>query len=227
MALKYGGKTFRSLEEQVLDNMGNISDIAEQIDNFEQFTIEQINITGTTGTLTADQLTTLQASEQNQIVCDGEIFRLMDNMTNSGYLVYGHVGAISSKQTVKTITITLSTRSWILQASTIESGGGGGGTKLYKHIITFSANVPTNGQSTIDIINTSPNIITSDELMRYISKGTYNGYFDGQPGFCFLQINNGYVWYMATSASYLQKGEIVEFGKIDGATKDKEEIIEL
>lgn len=172
MALKYGGKTFRSLEEQVLDNMGNISDLAEQMENFEQFTIEQINLTGTTGTLTADQLTTLQASEQNQIVCDNEIFRLMDNQAESGYLVYGHVGAISSNQTLKTITITLSTRSWILQASTIESSG----AKLYAHtcgVNDISSDSAPNYQAYILFYTTDPIPFNLTEFISYI-KNNYN-----------------------------------------------------
>lgn len=132
MALKYGGKVYRSLEEQVRANMEDISDLSEQLDNVTTVSVEQVEITGTRGTLTEEQLTTLQTSEQNQIVCDNEIFRLMDNQVESGYLVYGHVGAISSKQTVKTITITLSTKGWVLQSSAV-----GGSIKLYEHQLRF------------------------------------------------------------------------------------------
>lgn len=135
--LKYNGIINRGYGEQVKLNAQDISEIKEELATLEP--VEQIIITGTSGTITSEQLNTLQANEQNQIVCDGEIFRLMDNMAESGYLVYGHVGAISSKQTVKTITITLSTRSWVLQSSTIESGGG---LKLNKYTSSTTVPVP-------------------------------------------------------------------------------------
>lgn len=126
MALKFGGKVYRTLEEQVLANAEENSALSEQVDDLSTklttlLPIEQVELSGSYGTLEEEQLETLQANEQNQIVCDNEIYRLMDNQAESGYLIYGHVGALSGTQTVKTITITISTLSWVKQSSEIES----------------------------------------------------------------------------------------------------------
>lgn len=119
------------------DNFGNkdlypktsidqVDGLEERLNEQKAIEIKQVTLTGESGTLTEEELATLQSQEINQIVCDNEIFRLMDNQAESGYLVYGHVGVMSSKQTVKTITITISTLGWILQSSVL-----GNGAQLY------------------------------------------------------------------------------------------------
>lgn len=118
------------------DNFGNkdlypktsidqVDGLEERLNEQKAIEIKQVALTGESGTLTEEELATLQSQEINQIVCDNEIFRLMDNQAESGYLVYGHVGVMSSKQTVKTITITISTLGWILQSSVLGESGGG------------------------------------------------------------------------------------------------------
>lgn len=67
------------------------------------------------GTLNADQLATLQSSPYNLVLINGEYFRLNDDQTDDGYLVYSHVGSLSDKTFVKTLVITISTRAFIIQ----------------------------------------------------------------------------------------------------------------
>ena len=69
----------------------------------------------TSGTLTEEQLTTLQASDQNYIIFNNEIYRLEDKQHDTGFLIYSHTGQDSTKTMfIKEITITISTRGWVL-----------------------------------------------------------------------------------------------------------------
>lgn len=67
------------------------------------------------GTLTEEQLNTLQNNDSNYILHGNEKFDLMDKQYNSGYLTYSHVGQDSTHTfNIKSITITLNTRDWVL-----------------------------------------------------------------------------------------------------------------
>lgn len=72
--------------------------------------------TATNGTLNSSVLATLQASDSNYIVFNNEIFKLADKQHNEGYLVYSHNGHDTTGCFFqKCITITLSTRGWVLE----------------------------------------------------------------------------------------------------------------
>ena len=67
------------------------------------------------GTLTEEQLNTLQNNDSNYILHNNEKFDLMDKQHDSGYLTYSHVGQDSTHTfKIKSITITLNTRGWVL-----------------------------------------------------------------------------------------------------------------
>lgn len=67
------------------------------------------------GTLTAAQLAILQASNQNYIKFNNEIYKLNDDQLNSGYLIYSHIGQDNSRTYwIKEISITISTLAWTL-----------------------------------------------------------------------------------------------------------------
>lgn len=71
--------------------------------------------TATSGTLTAEQLTTLQVSNQNYIIFNNEIYRLEDKQFNSDFLIYSHTGQDDTKTMyIKEISVTISTREWVL-----------------------------------------------------------------------------------------------------------------
>lgn len=71
--------------------------------------------TDTIGTLTAEQLATLQASEQNYIKFNNEIYRLDDAQHDDGFLIYSHTGQDNTKTIyIKEISITKSTKAWVL-----------------------------------------------------------------------------------------------------------------
>lgn len=69
---------------------------------------------GTNGTLTDEQLAVLKHSNCNYIILNKECYYLADNEHMSGYRVYSHVGYESSTYFTKCITITLSTKAWVL-----------------------------------------------------------------------------------------------------------------
>lgn len=66
------------------------------------------------GTLTADQLATLQASNNNYIVFNNELYYLADKQHTTGILSYTHTGWDGSAVMTKSINITISTKAWAL-----------------------------------------------------------------------------------------------------------------
>lgn len=151
MAFEYNGFIHRDLEPQVRYD-------AEQIELLKQANVdinnkidtlplggEKVSLTfpagASEGTITADQLTTLQASEANYIemVNDKELYYLNDNGHTEGFLTYSHVGIENSKATIKTLTITVSAKSFVIVTTVVPTESGGG--KLYKHYTSLVASV--------------------------------------------------------------------------------------
>lgn len=71
------------------------------------------------GTLTANQLATLQANTANPLVKRNEYYYLNDNLHTAGALGYTHIGYENSTWYVKNITITISTKGWVRTVDTI------------------------------------------------------------------------------------------------------------
>lgn len=71
--------------------------------------------TAMNGTITADQLATLQANDNNYILLNNEIYRLDDKQLTEGFLIYSHTGQDNSQTVfIKEISITISTLAWTL-----------------------------------------------------------------------------------------------------------------
>lgn len=83
-------------------------------DVIEKVEITDVLPTATQGSLTASQLAILLNDESAYIMFNHEKFYLMDAGHTSGFLTYSHVGADSNVIHVKTFTITVSTRGWVL-----------------------------------------------------------------------------------------------------------------
>ena len=89
--------------------------------NAYQYKIRLVQLTGTSGTLTTEQLNLLRADNNNYIICDNELYYLNDTMTSQGYLVYTHTGADASNNiNIKTLAILLSNNTWSIQAAPIQ-----------------------------------------------------------------------------------------------------------
>ena len=71
------------------------------------------------GTLTDNQLATLQANDANPIVKRNEYYYLNDKQYDPGTLGYTHLGYENGKWYAKSITITISTKGWVKKSSDI------------------------------------------------------------------------------------------------------------
>lgn len=94
----------------------------------------------TSGTLTEEQMDLLKLSDNNIIKFNNEIYYKNDDEHTEGVLVYTHTGFTEADggATIKYIKVTISTAAWVLTVQNISSGGGGG-SKLYLHIINISS----------------------------------------------------------------------------------------
>ena len=113
---KYRYITFDYEEIDSLKN--NITDCEDNITTLSNKIPEIITIsttpTATQGTITINQLSTLQSNDFNIIEFNNELYTLMDKGHTAGYLTYSHVGIENDLIYIKTFTITTSTRSWVL-----------------------------------------------------------------------------------------------------------------
>lgn len=92
--------------------------------------------TSTNGQLSEEQLSKLQSYKQYPIMFNNEIYYNNDVQTSAGYLVYTHTGEdINHKFFIKCITITISTRGWVLTTNQIPQ-------QTYRHNIMLSASGP-------------------------------------------------------------------------------------
>lgn len=88
--------------------------IAHLTDPIEYVTITNPS-TATEGNLTNTQFATLQASRENKIIFDNEIYTLNDQGHDQGYNVYTHVGHNSQNRfAIKCITVNANNKSWTL-----------------------------------------------------------------------------------------------------------------
>lgn len=107
-----------TLSDEVWDEVQNRIDEAQPA---------QVQITApttsTSGTLTVSQLNTLQADKGAYLMFNNEVYRLQDTQHVSGYLVYSHVGYDNNTSVymIKCITITISTRGWVLTTKQVQS----------------------------------------------------------------------------------------------------------
>lgn len=122
------------VEFNVLDNV-IIGDLSQDVWNnvreiVNSATPQEVQITApstsTNGQLDADQLNILQSNPGAYLKFNDEIYRLQDVQHEEGYLVYSHLGFENNTNVymVKCITITISTRGWVLTTQQIGSGGG-------------------------------------------------------------------------------------------------------
>lgn len=118
----------------VVDKSEDGTNIVVRLDKSQE--VQYVELTPASaiyGTLTDTQWNILQANKGNCIILDNEIYRLADNQSVSGLITYVHTGWDGSSRLDKTISITVSTKAWILIIT--ESGG----VKLYQHSISCYA----------------------------------------------------------------------------------------
>lgn len=114
------------------------------------------------GDLTVDQLSILQASDDNYIVFNNEIYRLADKQHTTGILSYTHTGWNGTAMLDKSINITVSTRAW-----TLVVGQEGGGTNVVANSGTGTTRI-----TDIQIGNTKY-FILPEKYEQYLRDNTF------------------------------------------------------
>lgn len=126
----------------------------------------------TSGTLTADQLATLQASDNNYIIFNNELYRLADKQHTAGILSYTHTGWDGTAVQNKSINITISARAWVLVQG--KSDG-----KYYLHYV--NGFVELGGDNfELYIISSSANQIDNFNKLKDSIKKFVNGRYQSQ-----------------------------------------------
>lgn len=116
----------------------------------------------TQGVLTEEQLSTLQANDNNYIVFNNELYRLADKQHTTGILSYTHTGWNGTAMLDKSINITISTRAW-----TLVVGEGSGGTNVV-------ANPGTGTTRITDIqIGNTKYFILPEKYEQYLRDNTF------------------------------------------------------
>lgn len=124
-------------------NTNQVEGLLDFVKN-NSYNAKKVSITvpeGTTkGTITDEQLATLQANQENYIemVNDKELYYLNDAGHIKGYLTYSHVSLGSGKAMIKTFAITVSVKKFTILITVIPTESGGG--KLYRHLLKGTAN---------------------------------------------------------------------------------------
>ena len=89
--------------------------------NQYQNKIRFLQLTGTSGTLTSQEINLLRSDNTNYIIVDNELYNCNDLQDANGYLVYTHTCADTSNNVnVKTLSITLNNNSWSIQTTPVQ-----------------------------------------------------------------------------------------------------------
>lgn len=122
------------------------------------------------GNITQSQLNILQASEFNCIEMknDNEIYYLNDPGHEEGFLTYSHVGIENGKTTIKTLTITVSAKSFVIVTTAVSTQSGSG--NVYMHSLLFKPDSSTVSNYYLAFYSTFYTNITRDNVDTYSSR---------------------------------------------------------
>ena len=89
--------------------------------NQYQNKIRFLQLTGTSGTLTSQQINLLRSDNTNYIIVDNELYKCNNLQDANGDLVYTHTGADTSNNVnIKTLSITLTNNNWSIQTTPVQ-----------------------------------------------------------------------------------------------------------
>ena len=111
----------------------------------------------TQGTLTPDEVNELTTDTSVKLQLNNEFYYLNDNQHTPGVLVYTHNGYHGQKGIRKCISVTISTRGWVMTQDT------GGGSDLYMHEVGI-----TDGEWKLQLafLSTSSNKLSIADILR-------------------------------------------------------------
>ena len=156
--------------------------------------ITDVPATATNGTLTAQQLAILKADDVNYIVFDHEYYKLSTSGHIEGCRTYFTVETENSSTYVKTITITESTRAWVLVSEYIptyvdetftvpqEAWVALNGNAPYTFMTSVTATKTIGEDTEVGIINDQPTLFANYGFVVGLLNGQTIGIFSiGQP----------------------------------------------
>lgn len=119
--------------EQYPNAQAVIAYVGQQVSDVVPFIhITDVPEDATTGILTSDQLAVLEGNDRAYIMFSHRKYTLSANGLVSGYRTYTYEGYENGAHWLRSITITISTRSWVLNSTEIAE------PKTYKHNIIIS-----------------------------------------------------------------------------------------
>lgn len=132
-------------QSQITPSQYSIDSITKSENELTAIKTVEINspAAATSGTLTEEQMDLLKLSDNNIIKFNNEIYYKNDDNHTEGVLVYTHTGLteVDGGATLKYISITIETNSWMLTVQNISSGGGSTTPHLY--IRSWQINIDT------------------------------------------------------------------------------------
>ena len=133
------------------------------------------------GTLTEDELSKLQASDNASIMFSHKKYDLGGKGHQEGYLTYTHAGYENNVHILESITITISTRAWVLNATEVmdEEEIKAAITPMIPAIPTWKTTAPTTEADKAKVQFTKVTIATTDET----NFPGMNGRYTLVPGF--------------------------------------------
>lgn len=142
--------------------------------------------TATSGTLSSDDLITLQRSDNNYIMFNNEIYRLQDKSHETGYWSYAHMGFDVSNADFpeKVLVINVNNLSWLLKEKVQK-------TDIYKHTVR---GLPGAGPYYYEIysVDNTP-VTTTSNLVSLIRKSSFGVYKNGtEPVYLYTSSNGQY-----------------------------------
>lgn len=140
------------------------------------------------GNITQSQLNILQVSEFNCIEMknDNEIYYLNDPGHEEGFLTYSHVGIENSKTTIKTLTITVSAKSFVIVTTVVPTDDGSGNVCLHKLTITVKSGTETQGVIVGKLLSSIKTKLTEITPTQYKNLFDVCGYKSSLSGLCYL-----------------------------------------
>lgn len=117
------------------------------------------------GTLTEDELSKLQASDNASIMFSHKKYDLGGKGHQEGYLTYTHAGYENNVHILESITITISTRAWVLNATEVmdEEEIKAAITPMIPAVPTWKTTAPTTEADKAKVQFTKVTIATTDE----------------------------------------------------------------
>ena len=143
---------------------------------YDHISIEGVPTSSTSGTLTQSQVNRLVNADVACITFNNENYYKSDNQHTTGTLVFSHVGYENAQPFIKTITVTINTRAWVL-------------TTIEVPTAAYQAEMMLLGNTYISIPIVAPGDLSYKDVLENYFYGAANPF----PGIAFKYGNDIYI----------------------------------